>query len=172
MATDRATVLEAIRQLESARDAWEMTVTMPTLAEGQNRTINLLREYADVLQELNAQREQVATVEAERDALREQVRALAAMRANNIQLTNEFAACEPYLNMDIGETIVECVKRNRKDAVAVVGLLAKEKLRAEQAETEVARLEARATALRVEAEAEARRLAPKRDQLTLPLEPQ
>lgn len=42
-------------------------------------------------------REQVATVEAERDALRAQVQALAAMRANNIQLTNEFAAMLDWL---------------------------------------------------------------------------
>lgn len=40
------------------------------------------------------------------------------------------AACKPFLKD--GETVVECIERNRKDTGMVLRLLAQEKLRTEQ----------------------------------------
>lgn len=50
------------------------------------------------------------------------------------------AACEPFLKD--GETVVECIARNRKDTGMVLRLLAQEKLRTEQLRARVAELEA------------------------------
>ena len=50
---------EAQRQLELAQADWAYLVDAPTLQAGQQRTIDVLRDAADLLTRLSEQREQI-----------------------------------------------------------------------------------------------------------------